>query len=206
MKKAKMALCFETDSVKIGEKVLQLKSSSSGHYRLPLSLRLGQEVRASVMSALGNRDVKVTAMKLHKQFSHPVSSKLIRLIKSAGIKITQLEKAIIDVTNSCDVCVRFKKPVPRPIVSMPMATNFNEVIAMDLKVWGKCYFLVLIDLATRYCVASVIKDKFAPTIIKGVFISWISILVYQGKFYLTMGVNLITVRCKHSAKPLTSAS
>ena len=53
------------------------------------------------------------------------------------------------------------------------ASKFNDVISMDLKVWGNCYFLVIVDLATRYCTATVIRDKCANTIIKALFLKWI---------------------------------
>ena len=55
-----------------------------------------------------------------------------------------------------------------------MATKFNEVIAMDLKVWDRYYFLVIVDLATRYCAATVLTNKLASSVISGLFISWIS--------------------------------
>ena len=58
---------------------------------------------------------------------------------------------------------------------MPMASEFNETVAMDLKVWGNHYFLVIVDLATRFCTASVISNKIPATIIKNLFISWITI-------------------------------
>ncbi|KAK3889744.1 hypothetical protein Pcinc_006309 [Petrolisthes cinctipes] len=32
---------------------------------------------------------------------------------------------------------------------MPMASKFNEVIAIDLKSWGSKIFLVIVDVATR---------------------------------------------------------
>ena len=38
MKKARMCLDFESDTVKISDKVIQLRSSMSGHYLLPISL------------------------------------------------------------------------------------------------------------------------------------------------------------------------
>jgi len=38
MKKAKMCLVFANDTVKICGKIIHLKSTSSGHYVLPLSL------------------------------------------------------------------------------------------------------------------------------------------------------------------------
>jgi len=122
-----------------------------------------------------DEDVNKTAIKLHKQFGHPTSSKLITLIKDAGVKNLVLEKAIRSVSDTCKTCCKFKRPNPRPVVSIPMATKFNETIAMDLKVWGKFYFLVLIDLATRYCTATLITNKCASTIIKGVFLGWIAV-------------------------------
>ena len=36
------------------------------------------------------------------------------------------------------------------------------------------YFLVIVDIATRFCVAKVIRDKRASTIVKGVMTSWVA--------------------------------
>ena len=48
---------------------------------------------------------------------------------------------------------------------------------MDLKVYknNKIYFLVIVDLATRFCSACVIGNKLPKTIIKGLFVCWIII-------------------------------
>ena len=61
-----------------------------------------------------------------------------------------MERCIISITENCETCVKNKRPKPRPVVCVPMASNFNECIAMDLKVWGNGYFLVIVDLATRF--------------------------------------------------------
>ena len=90
-------------------------------------------------------DVKRVAHKLHQQFGHPTTSKLINLIRDAGVKHPGLENAINNVSKICAVCCRFKRPTPHPVVSAPMASKYNEAIAMDLKVWGSHYFLVIID-------------------------------------------------------------
>ena len=46
------------------------------------------------------------------------------------------------VTESCDVCKRYKKTPTRPVVSLPLASEFNEVEAVDLKEWKPgTYFL-----------------------------------------------------------------
>lgn len=124
-------------------------------------------------ATLEGSDVQNKALKLHRQFGHPTSEKLNKLISDAGVKDSGLRKAVETVSRDCKVCCKFKKARPRPIVCMPMASKFNDVISMDLKVWGNCYFLVIVDLATRYCTATVIRDKCANTIIKALFLKWI---------------------------------
>ena len=99
------------------------------------------------------------ALKLHKQFGHPTAINLIKLIRSAGIDNSDLEREIDGAAKNCEVCVRYKKASLRPVVSMPMATKFNESVAMDLKVWGKLCLLVMVDLATGYCAAAVVRQK-----------------------------------------------
>ena len=45
---------------------------------------------------------------------------------------------------------------------MPLAREFNEAVAMDLKVWDfkkNIYFLHLIDMATRFSISTVIYEK-----------------------------------------------
>ena len=123
----------------------------------------------------GSKDDKIIASKLHRQFAHPNSETLNRIIKNAGIKNKNLEKEIRCTTDKCITCIKHKRRLARPIVSLPMAYEFNEMIAIDLKTWGKSYFLVIVDLATRFCSACVINNKLPSTIIKGLFLSWIVI-------------------------------
>lgn len=137
--------------------------------------------------ALNGRDVEKAALKLHRQFGHPTSEKLIKLISKAGIKNSKLEQAVQKVTKESETCFKFQKPKPRPIVSMPMASKFNEAIAMDLKVWGSKYFLVIVDLAARYCTATVIGNKCAATIIKALFQCWIVTFGAPGKILTDNG-------------------
>ena len=71
-----------------------------------------------------------------------------------------------------------QKRFARSIVCTPLATEFNEMLAMDLKSWNassSVYFLVIVDLATRFCSACIIHNKKPATIIKGLFIFWITI-------------------------------
>ena len=112
---------------------------------------------------------------MHKQFGHATATKPKNLLRNSGHKNKILEKDIDDVCQSCETCCKLRRPPSRPIVSLPMAERFIDLIAMDLKSFNGVYFLVIVDYATRYCAASVINDKKPETIIQGIFTSWISL-------------------------------
>ena len=103
------------------------------------------------------------------------------MLINAGVQNKELEKMIVKISNDCHVCKKFKKAPPRPIVSVPLANNFNEVIAIDLKCYGKQFFLVIVDVFTKYCAAALISDKKPDTIIANLFSSWITIFGAPGK-------------------------
>ena len=126
------------------------------------------------MNISNNDPMKEKLVKLHRQFGHPGADKLIQLLRSAKMSNKSVENEIRNISAVCEICIRLKKAPPRPVVSLPMASHFNETIAMDLKFYEDIYFLVIVDLATRYCSASVIRDKRSSTIVKNVMISWIS--------------------------------
>ena len=150
----------------------------------------------------GRLDMKRKAIKLHKQFGHATSEKIIDLLRKAQINDKALDNEIGTVTKNCEICVRYKKAPPRPIVSLPMASYFKETVSMDLKSFGNVYFLVIVDMATRFCRATVIKDKRASTIAKGVITSWISIFGAMKKSLSDNGENLIMKSLGRWEKPL----
>ena len=97
--------------------------------------------------------------KLQKQFAHLFPEKLIRLVRQSGITDKKLEREINSVTKQCITCLKHRRTPPRPVVSLPMSSKFNDVVAMDLKSWGKSYFLVMVDMATRFCTATIVHKK-----------------------------------------------
>ena len=118
---------------------------------------------------------KKIANKLHRQFAHPTPNNLIKIIKNAGIKNKTLEKEIDYISQRCITCLKHRKPANRPVVCVPWAYTFNEMIGIDLKTWGDKYFLVIVDIATRFCASKVIRNKAPATIVKGLFLSWVAI-------------------------------
>ena len=125
------------------------------------------------MAWIDGIDDRKMACKLHRQFAHPNSRVLKRIVQNAGVKNKKLEKEIDLLAEKCITCLKFRKRPPRPVVSVAWATEFNEMIAIDLKFWGQNYFLVMVDLATRFCTACVITKKTPATIVKALFLSWI---------------------------------
>ena len=125
--------------------------------------------------SIKNKDSRKVAEKLHKQFGHAGAARLITFIRDAGVSDISLEKAICNVSESCETCAKFKRPTPRPVVSLPMAEKFNDLLAMDLKSFGDVYFLVMIDHATRFCSAAVIRNKRPSTVVRGIFMHWVAV-------------------------------
>ena len=176
--KSKANLDFGTETIKIYEKRQPMICTTSGHHAIPIRPH-GKEITSNIImhTVKDNKDDLATAKKLHQQFGHPVAHRLIKLIKDSGNDNDNLLKAVEDVTNNCDTCKRYKKTAPRPVVTFPLATIFNETVAMDLKIFenNSIYFLHLIDHATRFSAAGVIRNKRAETIVKKLFEIWISI-------------------------------
>ena len=135
---------------------IPLTISSTGHLCLPISrpLDYANEETQKVLSRVlfsspldgVGLDIKNKAKKLHLQFCHPTADRLIGLLKNAGTHEQKIHDAIRDVTLQCDVCIRNKRPPLRPAVGFPLATQFNEVVALDLKSRGQDgYILHIID-------------------------------------------------------------
>ena len=179
MKRAGMVLNLTNDTVRVFDEVIGLKSTSIGHYLLPIYKILNSNDVNDVLWTCNddyrNGNIEKIVRKLHRQFAHPSALKLKELLKNAKKLNIQYSKAIDKVSTECDTCTRFKKPLPRPIVSLPLATKFNETVAMDLKMWHGLYFLVIVDVATRFCAGAVMKSKSADNVVTLFFKHWISL-------------------------------
>ena len=68
---------------------------------------------------------------------------------------------------------KLHKTLPRPVVSLPMAHEFNEKVAMDLKQWKGRWILNMIDMWARYTVSVFINRKRPSDIIDAMMTHWI---------------------------------
>ena len=61
------------------------------------------------------------------------------------------------VSEKCEICKLYHKPGFKPVVSTSLAEEFDEVLAMDLKIFKSSIILHLAVHATRFSAAAVVK-------------------------------------------------
>ena len=170
---------FVNDKINILDQNLDLVVTKSGHYAIPISHNsyiLHNNITPHLTLFAQISDKNVMAKKLHRQFGHPKPDKLIKLLKSAKEPWKsdfELFKLIQDLSdNNCDICVKYKKAHLRPAVCLPLATFFQEVLAMDLKFYKhleKMYIILhIIDYATRFSSSSIVPSKKPDEIVKAI--------------------------------------
>ena len=191
MKSLGMNMNFETDSIEIDGQRIQLFVTSTGHYCVPLTswdLDVGETkiiLHAINMADLTREKKMSKAIKLHRQFAHASKEKLVKLIKSSAIPDDkEFLKCIEECCDTCETCVKYKRPFHRPIVCLPLADRFNQVFCMDLKEFQhhQSWIFHLIDAASRYSVACIINSKKKELILQKIFRFWIAYFGIPGKF------------------------
>ena len=94
---------------------------------------------------------------------------------------------INNVSSNCTTCKLYKKMPPRPVVGLPMATEFQETIAMDLKFYNDKILLHLVNQSTRLSASSFIPNKNPDRILTHIFKIWISVYGAPEKFLTDNG-------------------
>ena len=119
---------------------------------------------------------------------HPPSHKIKDLLSHAGVDDDEMNKVLDAIDDSCDICQKYKKVKPKPIVGFPLAKEFNETVAMDLKHWsGNTWLLHIIDHLTRFSASGVINSKRKEIIVQKVFQIWIAIFGQPLSFLVDNG-------------------
>ena len=83
---------------------------------------------------------------------------MMNLMKSAGLVDKDVSRIVNDVVENCDICLKHKKTPPKPVVSIPLSSKFNDVVALDLKKWNDGQILHVIDLFSRFTRAKFKRD------------------------------------------------
>ena len=169
MKKHGLILNLKDGTLEVEDRKVKLDTTSSGHYYLPLKQCEVEveEVCINMEDKSFEEKLKIV-IKLHRQFAHPSAKNLKALLKNAEHLNDEISQIVDNISAECETCKRYKKTPPTPVVSLSLATRFNEVITMDLKKFADVYFLHLIDLFTRFCKSKVITRKIPSLIIDSV--------------------------------------
>lgn len=183
MEQINTTIDLKNQQVTMLDQKIPIFTSKSGHYCVPLTdkKRVISQTEPTHTTFIFNtvkQTKKEIATKLHSQFSHPSAFKLVSLIKSSGhARDTDLIREIHNVSNNCKICKEFRRPPRRPVVGLPIATNFNECLQLDLKFFEgtKTPMLHMIDHCTRLSSCALLRNKTADEVFKGLITHWFSI-------------------------------
>ena len=144
MEKKQMWLHFDGDTIIFNDLEIPLETTPNGLSALPITApkqlinkfdnnNIQHQIFLWLVECKSDTEI---ALKLHHLFPHPSIDKLLKLIAIAGKETSEngnLKRSIKNATKSCEVCKKYKKPPPRPHVSLPMWSQFQGWIAVDLK-------------------------------------------------------------------------
>ena len=87
---------------------------------------------------------------------------------------------LIYIDHDCNLCCAYSRTPARPVVALPMASDFNEKVCMDLKQWNNTWILHLVDMFSRFTVAVFVNRKRPRDIIDKMIKCWIGIFGIMG--------------------------
>ena len=126
MKSANTEINFKDDTVRMLGQKQEVIVTSSGHYAITLNNKVDilKDVTTKGASITLNvskyeNDKRKMALKLHCQFSHPRSNKLIELVNRAGRgSDRELIENIKNVSRMCQICKEYHRQRARPAVGV----------------------------------------------------------------------------------------
>ncbi|KAJ8036178.1 hypothetical protein HOLleu_20072 [Holothuria leucospilota] len=146
MKKAQCEINLNNDTAKFLGQTIQLQSTSTGHYCIDI---LGTDVETD--------------------------SEVFTNSTFEGLDDKERKKRL-EVVKDCESCYKHKKPSVRPAVELPRASDFNDVVAVDLhKLDSNLYYLHIIDEFSRFSAGCIVDNKRPQTFVGSFIKYWISI-------------------------------
>ena len=163
MKEFGMIWEFQKGTVQVFGREIVLDVSSCGHHSIPIT---PSEVAVSDCALVTRHAdlkdeeyIKSKLKFLHMTFAHPPKDKFVKLLQDGNVWSDDFEKTINNIYEKCETCAVFAKTPSRPVVAMPEADEFGELVVMDLKVWKTGYLLHMIDAFSRFSISVAIRNK-----------------------------------------------
>ena len=171
----------------LGEEI-PMAMTSYGMYTIPIKGMTSNVFAAVSLNEISEDECKQRLLKLHRQFGHPSKEKLRKLLEDAQVWEGSFTDILDDIHTRCKVCKEYTHTPPRPVVSLPMASSFNECVSMDLKQWqAGLWILYIIDVFTRYTMGVFITRKRAEIIVEQLIKRWISIFGVMQRIHTDNG-------------------
>ena len=142
---------------------------------------MGSGLECPCLVALASELTYKDVVKLHQVFGHVSTKKLEKLIRDSNKLTDEVKGFLEEVEEKCKSCKLHQKAKPRPAVSLPGASKFNQIVAIDLKQYkddqnnGNNYILYLVDLFTRLTVGDFIQNKFPSSVGEKIMEKWIAV-------------------------------
>ena len=137
MTELRMILDTKNHCIDIDGRKFKVNISASVHYVIPVSEFVSKDTKIVLhmenLPDYSKQEKMKKAEKLHRQFAHASKEKLLKLLKDGGCKDKEFMKIVETCCETCSFCQKFKQSKPRPIVGLPKADKFNQVVSMDLK-------------------------------------------------------------------------
>ena len=215
MKRLGIGIDVKNDKVTVHDKPIPLVMTSAGHFTIDLIGKEDVPIMEQVCVVdLMNEDEKTQMkllQKLHRQFGHRPKRVFVKLLQDAGKWCQKFSDMLDQIMEGCEGCVMRRKTPDRPSVALEMASDFNEVICMDLKFWGDKYILYIIDCFSRYTMGTVIHRKKPECVIDALFKVWIQYFGVPGKVLTDNGgefsnAEMLEVASQLNLVHLTTAS
>ena len=118
---------------------LPIMTTSAGHLIVDLlgrKQRVNMEKVFSVRLLEADEETQMKMLdKIHKQFGHRSKKAFVSVLKTAENWTPKFSSMIDKIISGCEGCIMVKRSPDRPAVAMPMSTDFNQTVTMDLKIW-----------------------------------------------------------------------
>ena len=170
---------FERDQLRVSGKTTKLHLTETGHVTIDLNRK--HSPTTLLTNSCSEISPQAIAKKLHRYFAHGSVSKIQDIVKSSDHpRKSDICQELTNVTQECENCLEHQRSKPRRKVALPLGSNFNECVALDLKLLKfksgeQSWVLHMIDTLTRFSVMVPVKTKTGPEITQKFFTSWISI-------------------------------
>ena len=190
MVRAGVVVHLPEDRARILGSWTDLDITSAGHHSL--HIQPGKEVTEHSLVALpeGEEEKKAALVKIHRQMGHPRKETMVKLLKNVNCDDKMTRRMVEAIQDKCQTCKKFTTTPPRPVVSLPPASEFNEVLTVDLKdakVHNYKFILYMIDAFTRQTVGVFIRDKKPATVVHNLMLHWVTVYGRPARMWSDVG-------------------